>query len=53
VYDGAQLVAGCRFNGPAIIEETTTTVVIPASYSCAVDQWKNYILTRVGAGHEE
>ena len=48
VYDGAQLLAGCRFSGPAIIEETTTTVVVPASYVCAVDQWKNYLLTRVG-----
>jgi N-methylhydantoinase A len=45
VYDGAQLLAGCRFNGPAIIEETTTTVVVPATYVCTVDQWKNYLLT--------
>ena len=53
VYDGAQLLAGCRFSGPAIIEETTTTVVVPGSYVCAVDQWKNYLLTRVGGGNEE
>jgi N-methylhydantoinase A len=53
VYDGAQLLAGCRFNGPAIIEETTTTVVIPATYVCAVDQWKNYLLTRVGGGNDK
>jgi N-methylhydantoinase A len=53
VYDGAQLLAGYRFSGPAIIEETTTTVVVPASYLCTVDQWKNYLLTRVGDGHEE
>jgi N-methylhydantoinase A len=52
VYDGAQLLAGCRFNGPAIIEETTTTVVVPGSYLCAVDQWKNYVLTRVGGANE-
>ena len=52
VYDGTQLLAGCRFGGPAIIEETTTTVVVPATYDCAVDQWKNYLLTRVGGGHE-
>lgn len=53
VYDGARLLAGCRFNGPAIIEETTTTVVVPASYLCTVDQWKNYLLTRVGGGDAE
>jgi N-methylhydantoinase A len=48
VYAGPRLLAGCRFNGPAIIEETTTTVVVPGSYVCTVDQWKNYLLTRVG-----
>jgi N-methylhydantoinase A len=53
VYDGAQLLAGCRFSGPAIIEETTTTVVVPGSYLCAVDQWKNYLLTRLGGGNEQ
>jgi N-methylhydantoinase A len=47
VYDGTRLLAGARFSGPAIIEETTTTVVIPARFVCAVDQWKNYLLTRV------
>ena len=53
VYDGMQLLAGCRFSGPAIIEETTTTVVIPASFTCTVDQWKNYLLTRVGKGNQD
>ncbi|MBI4490844.1 MAG: hydantoinase/oxoprolinase family protein [Deltaproteobacteria bacterium] len=53
VYDGSQLLAGCRFSGPAIIEETTTTVVVPASFLCTVDRWKNYLLTRVENGNEE
>jgi len=52
VYDGARLLAGARFSGPAIIEETTTTVVIPARFDCAVDQWKNYLLTRVEKGND-
>lgn len=46
VYDGTRLLAGARFPGPAIIEETTTTVVVPVKFVCAVDQWKNYLLTR-------
>ena len=46
VYDGALLRAGDAFDGPAIIEETTTTVVVPARYRCAVDPYKNYVLTR-------
>jgi N-methylhydantoinase A len=52
VYDGTRLLAGVRFRGPAIIEETTTTVVVPASFDCAVDQWKNYLLTRMEKGHD-
>jgi len=47
VYDGPKLLAGNHIDGPAIIEETTTTVVIPSSYSCEVDLGRNYILTRV------
>jgi N-methylhydantoinase A len=46
VYDGDRLAAGHRVQGPAIVEEAATTVVIPPNYVCAVDKIKNYILTR-------
>ncbi|MGH6725851.1 MAG: hydantoinase/oxoprolinase family protein [Pseudolabrys sp.] len=46
VYDGEKVLAGNVIPGPAIIEETTTTVVIPEAYVCSVDKYKNYILTR-------
>jgi N-methylhydantoinase A len=46
VYDGDRLGAGHRIDGPAIIEEAATTVVVPPNYACAVDQIKNYILSR-------
>jgi N-methylhydantoinase A len=46
VYDGEKVLAGHVITGPAIIEETTTTVVIPATYVCSVDKYKNYVLTR-------
>lgn len=49
VYDGALLRAGNEFHGPAIIEETTTSVVIPPRYACRVDEVRNYVLTRDGA----
>jgi N-methylhydantoinase A len=52
VYDGTRLLAGARFPGPAIIEETTTTVVVPINFVCAVDQWKNYLLTRAEKGND-
>jgi len=46
VYNGEIVRAGNKIPGPAIIEESTTTVVIPESYTCRVDGHKNYILTR-------
>jgi len=46
IFDGTKLAAGHKLSGPAIIEESATTVVIPASYLCTVDNVKNYILTR-------
>ena len=46
VYDGDRLGAGHRIPGPALIEESATTVVVPASYDCVVDNVRNYILER-------
>ena len=46
VYDGDRILAGNVIAGPAVIEETTTTVVVPAAYVCTVDRYKNYILAR-------
>jgi len=46
VYDGEKVLAGNVIPGPAVIEETTTTVIIPETYVCSVDKYKNYILTR-------
>jgi N-methylhydantoinase A len=49
VYDGAALRAGDRFAGPAIIEEATTTVVVPPRFGVEVDPYRNYVLTRGAA----
>ena len=46
VYDGALLKAGNQFHGPAMIEEATTTVVVPSRYSVRVDEYRNYVMTR-------
>ncbi|MBI3092166.1 MAG: hydantoinase/oxoprolinase family protein [Candidatus Tectomicrobia bacterium] len=46
IYDSDRLLANNTFKGPAIIEEPTTTVVIPPGFACAIDAYKNYILTR-------
>lgn len=46
IFDGARLRAGDRLNGPAIIEEPATTVVVPPGFCCEVDRFRNYLLTR-------
>ncbi len=46
IYDGERLLAGNEIAGPAVIEETTTTVVIPAGFRCSVDTLKTYTLAR-------
>ncbi|MCP5110928.1 MAG: hydantoinase/oxoprolinase family protein, partial [bacterium] len=46
VYDGERLLAGNAIAGPAIIEERTTTVVIPERYRCTVGDHRNYLLER-------
>lgn len=45
VYDGLKLKAGNVITGNAIIEEPTTTTVIPAGKICSVDAYGNYIIT--------
>lgn len=49
VYDGAKLLAGNRIEGPAIIEEVTTTVVVPPLFDCDVDRYRNYVLGPKGS----
>ncbi|WP_420612597.1 hydantoinase/oxoprolinase family protein [Candidatus Spongiisocius sp.] len=48
IFDGGRLRAGNRIPGPAIIEEPTTTVVIPASFTATVDARRSYHLNRNG-----
>jgi N-methylhydantoinase A len=43
VYNGDELLAGNILNGPCIIEEIMTTVVIPTEYTIKVDDYGNYI----------
>lgn len=46
VYEGERLLAGNVIAGPAIIEERTTTVVIPSGFSARIDQFRNYTLQK-------
>lgn len=44
VYDGFQLSAGSTLNGPAIVEQETTTVVVQPGYKLACDEFGNYLV---------
>ena len=44
IYDGEKLLPGFSIKGPAVIELVTTTVVIPPEYTCAVNEFGDYLL---------
>ena len=50
IYAGADLKAGQNLDGPAIIEEATTTVVVGPGDRVSVDQLDNYLITFNGEG---
>lgn len=45
IFRGENLHPGARIEGPAIIEEATTTIVVPPGLSAALSAEGNYILT--------
>jgi N-methylhydantoinase A len=46
IYDGTLLGAGNSIQGHAIVEEPTSTIVIPPGFACNIDQYGNYLLKR-------
>jgi N-methylhydantoinase A len=47
VYDGAKIGAGQQISGPAVIEETTATIVIQPGWQAELHASASYKLTRV------
>ena len=47
VYDGLALRPGNQLPGPAIIEQPTTTIVLPGDTELSCDNWSNYLLTHI------
>jgi N-methylhydantoinase A len=50
VYDGDQIHTGHALEGPAIIEEQFTTIVLYPGHRCALDQHGNYVIEVGGRG---
>jgi len=46
VYERSTLPVGYQLQGPAIMEEHTSTTVIPPLWLCSIDQYTNMILER-------
>ena len=44
IYRGADLAPGAKFHGPAIIEESTTSVVVAPGDVCSVDALSNFVI---------
>ena len=44
IYDGNKVGNGNRIAGPAIIEEPTTTIVIPPDYEVQCDIYGHYLI---------
>jgi N-methylhydantoinase A len=44
VYDRYRLAVGCRFNGPAIVEEFDSTTVVHPGYHAVVDRLGNLLI---------
>ena len=47
VYDRSNLITGQKIPGPAIIEEFTTTSVIPPNWEITIDEYRNMIVKRL------
>jgi N-methylhydantoinase A len=46
VYDRDRLAPGNRLQGPAIVEERITTVVVHPGWSMGVDEYENLVMER-------
>ena len=44
VYDGLKLVNGNRVDGPAIVVQPTTTIVVPPDFDLICDDYQNYLV---------
>lgn len=50
IYDGHELLAGHRIEGPALIERTDTTILIDASYRAEIDHLGTCLMRRATSG---
>ena len=44
VYDGLKLVNGNRVNGPAVVVQPTTTIIVPPDFALLCNEYNNYLM---------
>ena len=44
VYDGLKLVHGNRIDGPAVVVQPTTTIIVPPDFALLCDEYNNYLM---------
>ena len=44
VYDGLKLQNGHEVKGPAIVQQPTTTIVVPPDFDLKCDEYNNYLM---------
>jgi N-methylhydantoinase A len=50
IYDGNLFEPGISFNGPAIVEESGTTIIVPPGFKCSIDDYGNYRINLLEEG---
>lgn len=50
IYDGNIFEPGMSLNGPAIIEESGTTITVPPNFACNLDDYGNYRINILEGG---
>jgi N-methylhydantoinase A len=53
IYDGPRMGNGNKLNGPAIVEEPTTTIFVTHDWQLTCDRYSNYLMFRKGMSLEE
>lgn len=48
IYDGMKLTYGHQIDGPAIITQPTTTIVVPPDYQLVCDEFNNFLMHKKG-----
>jgi N-methylhydantoinase A len=48
VFDGLSLHNGHHVKGPAIVQQPTTTIIVPTDFDLKVDEFNNYLMYRKG-----